>query len=581
MNKIISIKTFSLYICLVAVSIWANPAKAAIKEWKGQWQIEGKTFPYIISVNNTKNKAPVVIYLKSLSGPRLGTDTDESIVKDMLTEGYMVVQLDCHQLPAESPQKELLLTNLNQEIASYFSKAIGDEAVADLQQVYFVPSGYRIARDQVFWNIEEYGAPGTLDYIVQTYNNYIVKRRKLKPIQDPSELRGPKGNKLDYNLRMDIIYPSGSVKGGVPIVVNYATQSLRISMFSAKKKGAERMVYPIGFLLSGYAWANVDHAYNPLARHENFGHINEIYTLDNWNALASATASIRFLRSKQDTYNLNGKIGAMGISKASYSVTRLADTQNAKLKEYRTFRAAEEKPQPEQPWKGFASTIDVAYTSAGHGIRRLEYMNDNTVPIVTSAGQFDKFKMWDLFPTVTSTMAKKQLNFLGLWMEDLGHTYPVNRDFSTGFGRYELTKKFFDQHLHPFGKTNLEVLFILPSNGHQDVQADGMTKAFPDQASLPADMKGIPLYNPITVRFARSVDPSFISTTTVLITEKGKAKGIQGEWHPSFRNTRFQFIPTAPLKAGKTYTITLSDSITDTEGNRISPFPVYEFTVKK
>ena len=47
----------------------------------------------------TNEPAPVVIYLENLAVPRVGSDSDESILRSFLKEGYLVVTLDYDRNP--------------------------------------------------------------------------------------------------------------------------------------------------------------------------------------------------------------------------------------------------------------------------------------------------------------------------------------------------------------------------------------------------------------------------------------------------------------------------------------------------
>src|SRR5690606_15152076 len=161
---------------------------------------------------------------------------------------------------------------------------------------------------------------------------------------------------------------------------------------TAKKELAYRTIFPLGFLTSGYAFVNLDHCYNPLARRALYQHFGQ-YSLDAYHGVAYTTASIRYLRSMADRYNFNGRIGVMGLSKASYGAIVAANVHNSHLPE----RSSRYGPaNPDQPYPRYSSTVDVAYASAGDGTRRIADLVDyETVPMVTSAGRSDQYGHWE------------------------------------------------------------------------------------------------------------------------------------------------------------------------------------------
>ena len=74
---------------------------------------------------------------------------------------------------------------------------------------FFMPEGYRVATDLVYWEIDKHAVHGTLEYIMQSYNEYIVpKVEGLKPVTSPRDMVDRNGKPFDYTVKMDIVYPS-------------------------------------------------------------------------------------------------------------------------------------------------------------------------------------------------------------------------------------------------------------------------------------------------------------------------------------------------------------------------------------
>lgn len=533
------------------------PFHSIAKEWKGQWTTNtGKILRYHINIKDGQKASTVAFYLTNLKIQRIGTDTDKAILSDLLSRGFMTVNLDCSNISAGSPQMEEELADFHSEMPRLLESVLQDKSLINLNDVYYLPAGYNIAKNLAYWNTLEHGANGTSEHIVKIYNKHVVKKYKVPLVKTIDEIKGKKGEALDYNMHMDIIYPTGALNTGVPLLVNFSTQSQRMKMFA---KNPERLVYVLGFLLSGYAWANTDHGFVTTCRDEYYGFVKGDYSLDKWNGLASSSAAIRFLRSNAASYNFNGKIGAMGISKASYAVMRLADTEHTKLTEFATFTGFPKGSPKPQPFAGVSSRIDVGYTAAGDGTDKYAYATKTTVPLAMSAGKFDKFRKWDPFPKLLARCEQMSTNYLALWMEEMGHTYPVGKDFATGQNRYVLLKKFFDTHLKD--NKELEILYILPSDGNQQVLKDGYSYHISPEVAPPANMEGLSVYSPITIRFAESLTSRTISSTNVKIVNMKTQEEVKGDWRGYLKNTRFEFLPSSALEPQTEYTITVKPNI--------------------
>ncbi|MGC4071424.1 MAG: hypothetical protein QM760_02675 [Nibricoccus sp.] len=93
-------------------------------------------------------KVPLVFYLENLAAPRIGTDSDESIVQELRASGCLVVVLDYQKHPrARLPFLNRDLGKLRDDLrAGLILKALPFDATL----VFIVPSGHRLKRDIVF-----------------------------------------------------------------------------------------------------------------------------------------------------------------------------------------------------------------------------------------------------------------------------------------------------------------------------------------------------------------------------------------------------------------------------------------------
>ena len=92
---------------------------------------------------------PVIIYLKNLAAPRTGTESDEVILHDFHTNGYIVVTLDfAHQPKARVPFINRDLGRLRDDLRA---KSFLAQYKLDDAHIFIVPEGCRLKRDVLFY----------------------------------------------------------------------------------------------------------------------------------------------------------------------------------------------------------------------------------------------------------------------------------------------------------------------------------------------------------------------------------------------------------------------------------------------
>lgn len=523
---------------------------------------------------------PVVFYLQNLPGERIGTLGDAAIINSLEEQDLLVIPVDCGSYPRSAPELEEELIKFHEQAPVLLSQYYSPREMKALE-IYYVPEGFMLKRQIPVWNIIEHGADGSLERIMDTYNNEIVEKHKVAPVNHPDEMVDKYGNPIDYNLYLNITYPSGTPDKTVPLVLLFSASSNKQGSISPTRETQPlryRNIFPLGFLTSGYAFAIADHCYNPLAHEHVYGYF-ERYSLDDWNGKASTTAYIRYLNQHADAYNLNGKFGVMGISKAAFSAVRIADKLNAEGSEHSLFDGTvNTKPQP---WGGFPSTVDVAYAAAGNGTRRIpEYVNRNTVPMVTSAGLTDKYGHWGVYPRVVKHFKDLDQIHLAFWMEDLGHDYPCfGTDLATGLSRYRLTKEFFEHYLKPPTACDpLKVFYVLPKEKAPRVDSRGRSRVLAADDILPENMNGLAACEPITVRFLSRVDAARIRESVKVYGTNPERK-VDGVWTSSMEATTFHFEPLNDLVEDETYRIVISPDLENELGQVLPAKFVREFTV--
>ncbi|MFC2116981.1 hypothetical protein ACFLTU_10935, partial [Bacteroidota bacterium] len=171
--------------------------------------------------------SPVLVYVKNHGEKRIGTEPDSSILLDYLKEHYIVITIDFENDPrAVSPHFDKDLHNLFGAIYSQGENSLFEGVGLEPRvfRCFFVPAGCRVATDLVFWEIDKHGANGTLEFIMERYNEKIagVVYGKEKA-RSPEEMTDRQGRPFQYKLAMDIVYPSMTDKK-VPIIVYASTQ---------------------------------------------------------------------------------------------------------------------------------------------------------------------------------------------------------------------------------------------------------------------------------------------------------------------------------------------------------------------
>ena len=140
-------------LCAVALAVCAAAAETnqAPAVWQGV--VVGKALQLSILKPDTKDAdapLPLIIYLKNLAAPRLGTESDESILQDFHKAGYLVVTLDyAHDPKARVPFINRDLGKLRNDLRA---KKILRQFRIDPAHIYIVPEGDRLRRDVPYYH---------------------------------------------------------------------------------------------------------------------------------------------------------------------------------------------------------------------------------------------------------------------------------------------------------------------------------------------------------------------------------------------------------------------------------------------
>lgn len=216
------------------------------------------------------NHLPVVIYLQNLASPRVGTDSDEAIIRDFLQDGFLVITLDyAKDAKARVPFINRDFAELRSQI---HRKKFLQEFPFDPAEIFIVPSGCRLLRDVVY-----YREPGR-------------------------------------TLAMDIIYPANPAKPVGTVLEFSCDNKDRMGNFSLDFCTDTILA---GEASEGLAAVMADH---PVAA--------PYKGLDAMPDCAwKIKAAVRTLRAEGEKLGLNGKIAPIGFSRGSGMALMLVTTE--------------------------------------------------------------------------------------------------------------------------------------------------------------------------------------------------------------------------------------------------------------
>ena len=212
---------------------------------------------------------PVVFYLTNLAVPRTGTDSDEVILRDLRTEGYLVVVLDyARHSRARVPFLNRDLVELRRQLQK---KILLSDRVIDSAHIFIVPSGHRLKRDIVYY-------------------------------RDAAR-----------TLAMDLIYPSKPAQP-VGTVLEFSCDNAN-RMGNSSLDSCSDTILP-GAAVEGFAVAMADH---PVAApYAGFDTMPD--------CARKIKAAVRTLRAESTALGSNGRIVPVGFSRGSGMALMLATT---------------------------------------------------------------------------------------------------------------------------------------------------------------------------------------------------------------------------------------------------------------
>ena len=315
-----------------------------------------------------------VLYAIGTDRERISTETDENIILKFVSEGYGVCVADCSKMSSTSGSL------LDWSLQSIVGKLCRGELFSEdmpfnsgkTYTAFLVPAGYYLSRNHVFWSFDKHSADGTLDEIVNVWNNdfrssmgesvvcWVDDNGKRKSVQDAFDGSAPiwldsDGNhnpegkyiRIKHTKALDVcdcikpdddmisldlemnIYSPGKPKRRVPVMcLSNSTTSIEECPLTEDRPHFH------GFLMRGYAGVVYDYGYAPMARGDHWGYFDGdlpkgvtgdqvTYSMQFYNNVFIATAAMRYVRylsltDKRFDFDIDA-IGVMGNSKGGWT----------------------------------------------------------------------------------------------------------------------------------------------------------------------------------------------------------------------------------------------------------------------
>lgn len=323
---------------------------------------------------------PIIVYtINHPSIERIGTDSNETIIRSMLERGYVVIVMDfLNNENASGNSLELSVEQFRYDLLYGWGKVFTNKDVfpeGNYRENFLVPSGYNVLPHEVFWEIDKHSADGTFEKIVENWNSDFraTKGSKLvywmhedgtrKSVQNDfdgnapvwynangdvdengeytyirftkaeviTDCVDPDGSFIDMNLYLHIVYPT-SPANEVPVMALANSAGYPHSSPTGDEDELKLKPWSAHFLYDGYAYAVFDYLWQPMARNASWGyydgadgvskdHMN--YSLHIYNDKLVNTAAMRFIRytslSGGNVFNFDlDKIGVYGNSKGGW-----------------------------------------------------------------------------------------------------------------------------------------------------------------------------------------------------------------------------------------------------------------------
>ena len=159
-------RLFTALFILTGAALFSGPVSAQTNIANAQWPsaVTGRALNLKVFEPTTKAGGaplPVIVYLKNLASPCIGTESDESILRDFRAAGELVAILDYNH--ATNARVPFINRDLGKLRDDFRDKKILTQYKVDDAHIFIVPEGCRLKRDVLYY--ADTNRPLSLDII--------------------------------------------------------------------------------------------------------------------------------------------------------------------------------------------------------------------------------------------------------------------------------------------------------------------------------------------------------------------------------------------------------------------------------
>jgi hypothetical protein len=202
-------------------------------------------------------------------------------------------------------------------------------------------------------------------------------------------------------------------------------------------------------------------------------------------------------------------------------------------------------PAP-QPWQGHASKIQAGMQGMGMGLFETQFITADYAPNLIICGELERKEITEGYAAFIKGIDELDANYLGLYMQGLGHTLPYGYDERMGVDRYKLVHDFFDRYLKVDAKLPPAVLAVESS--------------------------------PVSVQFAPVIDEKTILVKDAIKVIRARTnEALKGSWKVSRGGTKYTFHPASKYPENEQFNILITTQVKNKAGTALDKVMTVQF----
>ena len=431
-------------------------------------------------------------------------------------------------------------------------------------------------------------------------------------VKEVTDCVQPDGTMIDLTLYMDILYPS-DYDGELPVMISMSSNYTRAASWTSATRP-----YLNGPLFNGYVGVVSDYGLVPMCRNDHYGYFcgdsqlnsvsgdNGTYSLSYYNGIHSDTALLRTIRKiGVDGLDVEGyghveapinpeKIGAYGNSKAGV-IIRLANPTPEKLAEIRSYeghngetrleayegnypytdpyilngdttdeRIAMPEVQPILTYDNgetIHSGLNFVFANCGGASNTLTEGSAPIFGVGTQSGK-NEGSYYTYYATTANLARNLDIPFFGLVAPTIAHDLGYGLDKDYGIDIYDA----FNRYANYWLKDDSAECIIVDVDTTKDICVAG---------DVPIDnVYEIDEESSIKLQFTGSISATEIEKVKIYNLSTGGE--LTGEWHGTYGNQQWQFIPY-DIKDATYYTIVVPADLCAENGKEIKEAVTHTF----